>query len=462
MPASDQNDEFRASLPSWNLVDDCVKGSAAIKSEGTKYLPKPNADDNSAENTTRYKDYKERASFVNFTGHTKSGLIGLVFRKDMEVDFPATVEYLVENANGAGLTLDQLARDVVGEVLEAGRYGLLVDYPAAEEGLTAAEVTALNLRANILPYKAKSIINWRTENIGGVSVLSLVVLSEDHGVIFEDGFGSEIKEYHRVLRLIDGVYTQELYDEGDQLLFDSVPRKRDGSVWNEIPFIFVGAENNDTGVDKAPLLDIAEINVSHYRNSADYEESSFMVGQPTPFVSGLTQSWVDSVMKGGVILGSRSAILLPDGGAAGLLQADPNQMPERGMEMKEAQMVKIGARIIIDNKGTETAEAARIRFGGQSSQLGTVVGNAESGIIQCTEWVMEFMGEGEVELVLNREFYDATIDPQTIMAQIQLVDRGIIADTDLRTNLRKGGMIANDRTDEEIEGEAEDITGFEG
>jgi hypothetical protein len=46
------------------------------------------------------------------------------------------------------------------------------------------------------------------------------------------------------------------------------------------------------------------------------------------------------------------------------------------------------------------------------------------------------------------------------MAQIQLVDRGVIADTDLRTNLRKGGLIEAGRTDEDIEGEAEDITGF--
>ena len=46
------------------------------------------------------------------------------------------------------------------------------------------------------------------------------------------------------------------------------------------------------------------------------------------------------------------------------------------------------------------------------------------------------------------------------MAQIQLMDRGVIADTDLRTNLRKGGLIAAGRTDEEIEGESDDITGF--
>ena len=132
-------------------------------------------------------------------------------------------------------------------------------------------------------------------------------------------------------------------------------------MWDEIPFAFIGSVNNDETVDKAPLYDIAEINVSHYRNSADYEESSFLVGQPTPAFSGLTQSWVDQNMSGGVAFGSRSAILLPENGNAMLLQAGENQMPLKGMEIKEDQMVKIGTRIIQDQSGIETAEAAKHR-----------------------------------------------------------------------------------------------------
>ena len=128
-----------------------------------------------------------------------------------------------------------------------------------------------------------------------------------------------------------------------------------------------------------------------------------MVGQPTPFVTGLSQSWVDEVLKGGVVIGSRQMLLLPDGGNAGLIQANPNQMPERGMVMKEAQMVMLGARLIMDNKGVETAEAARIRFSGQNSLLGLVVGNVESAMIQCMVWAGEFMGSTEeITYIINR------------------------------------------------------------
>ena len=462
MPVSDQNADYINALPNWMLVGDCVDGARAVKSRGKTYLPQPNPDDTSAANVERYKTYKERANFVNFTGHTKTGLLGLVFRNDTDTDIPQGIEYLIEDANGAGLSLDQLTRDVIGETIEAGRYGLLVDYPMSMEGVTRADENALNMRANILPYKASSILNWRTIMVGGIKRLSLVVLLEQAEIVGGDGFSSQVEDQYRVLRLTDGYYTVQTYNkEGEPVTEELEPRNATGGRWDTIPFTFVGAQNNDETVDKAPLIDIAEVNISHYRNSADYEDSSFMVGQPTPFVTGLSQSWVDEVLKGGVVIGSRQMLLLPEGGNAGLIQANPNQMPERGMVMKEAQMVMLGARLIMDNKGVETAEAARIRFSGQNSLLGLVVGNVESAMIQCMVWAGEFMGSTEeITYIINREFYDATLNPQSIMAQIQLMDRGVIADTDLRTNLRKGGLIAAGRTDDEIEGESEDITGF--
>jgi len=261
--------------------------------------------------------------------------------------------------------------------------------------------------------------------------------------------------------LEDGVYVQNLYDENNELVVyegdgNIYPRKLDGSLWDEIPFIFAGSINNDETVDKAPLYDIAEINISHYRNSADYEESSFLVGQPTPALSGLTQSWVEQNMSSGIAFGSRSAILLPEGGSAQLLQASENQMPLKGMEIKEQQMVKIGTRIIQDVSGTETAEAAKIRFAGQNSKLGSIIINVEAAFYKCFEWAMEFMGgTQEPEFYINKEFYDATIDPQLLMAQIQLMDRGVIGKQDLRHLMRRANLIDSERTDEDLDGDVE-------
>ena len=475
MPVSDKHSDYVANKLKWEAVRDCVEGSQAIKTArsyesnsevtannglglynvaGSRYLPPPNPSDNSLDNQDRYSAYKKRASFVNFTGQTKEGFMGMVNRQDPTIELDPPVEYIEENSNGGGLPLEHLIKRAISEVMETGFYGILVDYPTAPEGVMLTRAITSNLRAYNKPYCAESIINWRTTNINGQDLLSLVVLEEKTEVVGDDGFGSTEECQYRVLCLIDGVYYQKLFDKDNNLVYEIMPRKFDGSVWNYIPFQFIGSIDNNSTPDKAILYDIAELNIAHYRNSADFEESCFIVGQPTPVITGLTKSWVDEVLKSGVQIGSRTAILLPTDGAASLLQANANQMPSEGMKAKESQMVKIGAKIIADNSGgVETAETAKIRFAGQNSKLGTVVSNVESAIERCLAWCTEFMGGNpdNNEIEINKQFYDATINPQLIVAKIQLMDRGVISVQDVRASLRKSGLIDSDKTDEEID-----------
>lgn len=470
MPVSDRHKLYIEELDNWLLVRDCVKGAAAIKRRpnigdglnksgnsiaslaGTKYLPAPNPDDVSSENIERYRAYLKRAVYVNFVAATKEGFTGMVFRRDTEIELPASLTYLEQDADGGGLALDQQIRETVADTLETGRYGLLVDYPDAEPGLTAAQVRARNLQARILPYTAESIINWRCSVVDGQRVLSMVVLCEEIEQVHEDGFGSDMVEQYRVLSLIDGTYVQAMYDKEGLLIGEpTVPRKFNGASWDRIPFFFVGSQNNDESPDKSLLYDIAELNIAHYRNSADYEESSYMTGQPTPWASGLTQSWVDTVMKGGVHIGSRAIVLLPEGGNFGLAQANPNQMPQQGMLDKEQQMIKIGANIISDVSGNLRVDQIKITFSGKTSKLALLVSNVEQAYYNALAACAEFMGgEAEAEISINKEFFDSRIDPQQIMASIALLDRGIIAEKDLRWQLRTGGMIQHDRTDDDI------------
>ena len=473
MPVDTQNTDYAKNIAVWQLVRDCDEGATAIKDRpnrnslfaggigsvrGTAYLPAPNARDGSEENQVRYDAYRSRANFVNFVSHTKEGMLGMVFRKPTEIELPLNIDYIVENANGNGLHLDQMIKDCASDTLLTGRYGLLVDYPQTEEGLTQAQVSNAGLQASLLAYPAESVINWRCEVVNGVKKLTMVVLQEPRIEPLEsDPFDVEHCMYHRVLFLDEGVYTQRLYDEHNKLVSDDlIPRKSNGSTWDVIPFEFIGSINNDETSDKAPLYDIAEVNVAHYRNSADYEESSFIVGQPTPVIAGLTQSWADDNFSGGIELGSRSGLLLPIDSNASLLQAAPNQMPERGMELKEQQMVKIGTRIIQDSTGAETAEAAKIRFAGQNSKLGSLIVNVEAGFTKALEWLGEFMGgEGDITLDINKEFYDSTIDPQMLAQAMVLQDRGVIGKTDLRYLLRRSNLLDDERTDQEIDNDAE-------
>ena len=149
MPVSTPSNLYNDNLAAWELVRDCVKGSEAVKARKTRYLPKPNPEDDSAENTGRYSAYLLRASFVNFTGHTKEGFIGMISRKETEKELSPQINYILDNANGSGGSLDELIHRTICELLEVARHGLLTDFPTSEGGTQAQ---TKGLQATIKSY----------------------------------------------------------------------------------------------------------------------------------------------------------------------------------------------------------------------------------------------------------------------------------------------------------------------
>jgi len=440
----------------WQLVRD------VINSDVKQYIKAIDPTD-----VLRSERYRDDARLTNFTARTKNGLVGAVFSKDIETDLPLTIEYLNVDATGNKLSIQSLAQEITGEVLQAGRYGLLVDFPASEDGLTAAEVENMNLRARINRYKAENIINWQNTIINGQHTLTLVVLEEHVSRIGFDGFTWESVAQFRVLRLVNGVYVQQLFDEESNLIHEYQPRDFSGTSWDFIPFVFVGADNNDSEIDPAPLYDLSELNIGHLRNSADYEESIHVTGQPTLIIStDMSAEQFADANPNGVLIGARRGHNLGAGGSAMLLQADPNQLADVAMQRKEEQAVMVGARLVMPAGTNETAEAARIKHSGENSVLSTITHNVNEGLLTCLDWVLKFMTNEEagddLVFLINDQFFDVTLDPQMIMAQLQLFNNGIIAAADIRDTLRKTGTIKADRTDDDIDVEVLDINPIDG
>lgn len=464
MPVDTTNPDYDLYKDVWIKTRDAVRGSVAVKDKKAQYLPVPDAETNARGiDSVRYKQYINRAVFANFTGRTKNALVGAAFRKEPIIELPDGLDYLIEDATGDGLSLEQLSKDELSNLLETGRTMLLVDYPTADEGLSQEEVSILDLRASIVPYTAEAVINWKTSVIAGRTMLTLVVMSEPY-LENSDEFNHESKTQYRVLRLDEQGYSQQLYRENKPYTEMVYPRKADGSTFNYIPVVFVGSQNNDPTVDDAPLSDIADVNMAHYRNSADYEESCFITGQPTLFIThSLTQEQWKEYNPEGIKIGSRAGHVLGETGSANLLQANPNNLVMEAMNAKEQQMIAIGARIITDRGNNETAEGARIRFASENSVLGDIVGNLSAAIKTCIYWCGEYMGVDTDDCVfkINREFYDKTVDPQTIMSLVTLLDRQIVSSQDIFDRLKSGGLIDADRTLDDVRDELGDLSPLE-
>ena len=437
--------------PIVKLTRDAVKGNPAIKAAGVTYLPA----DFSESDPDRYIVYKGRAYFVGFTGQTQAATIGMVFRKPAVVELSPQLEALTDNIDGSGQSLDQVGKYAVKEVEEAGRLCFLADYPSAEEGLTKSREAELGLRAYMSTYTFESFINWKTETIGGRDTLTLVVLKESvEDPKNTDEFSHELKDQYRVLRLVDGVYTQQLYDDANTPIGEQWTPLQAGRKLDHIPFYIAGALNNLPNPDMPTLYDIAVVNVSHYTNTADLEESSFMMSQPHIHMNIGTDTDIDNyntLNPNGLVYGARSGSITM-GGSMDLLQANENNLAAKLMLEKEDRMKALGARMVQDGGQAETAEAARINASAQTSTLSTVVLNVGDAMSQCLVDMALFMKAGDkASYTLNQDFWEASLNPQLVTAITGLKSIGTIATTDVLYMLRNGKIgLDPDRTDKMI------------
>jgi hypothetical protein len=455
-----QRAEVTAAATKWNLIADCLAGQDAIKAhdlallegdDDTRYLPKPNPDDLTERNVTRYEQYIQRAVWYNVTARTHSGLVGQVFQREPVLELPPLLETLRTDCDGAGVGLLSQAKRALGNVLAYGRSGLLTDYPKTDKPATKAELDAGKIRPTVILYDPWSIINWKTVVVGAKRVLALVVLAESHATD-KDAFEETVEDQWRVLSLDEnGLYRVGLWRKGGESNASVVeaeafvPLDARGAPLREIPFQFLGAVNNDVEVDEPPIYDLATLNLAHYRNSADYEESCYIVGQPTPVITGLTQAWKDKNFKNGIAFGSRGGIALPEGGDAKLLQAAPNTMPREAMEAKERQMVALGAKLVEQRQVQRTATEAKQEYATEISVIGACAQNVSQAYERALAWAGAFVGTEEPSvLTLSSGFDLDTMTPEEVTAVVAAWQGDAISTTEMRDKLKAGGVATQD------------------
>ena len=220
-----------------------------------------------------------------------------------------------------------------------------------------------------------------------------------------------------------------------------------GQPLAQIPFAFIGSMNNDSVVDEPPLYPLGVLNIAHYRNSADYEQSLFIVGQPTPVFSGLNDEWVSKHIKGKVKIGSQNAVALPPGGKAELLQANANTMPMEGMQHKEDQMKAVGAKLIEPNTVQRTATEAEIEETSEASVLSSIAKNVSAAYRLALYYCSLFGEEAELdklELELNSEFQVMGLSAPERKEVREAWAAGLVTFDEAREQYRRKGIVFED------------------
>jgi hypothetical protein len=201
----------------------------------------------------------------------------------------------------------------------------------------------------------------------------MVVLRESAQIQLDE-FESQSVTRYRVLDL-DVVYRQRVFEEDKhgniQQIGDDILPLANGKTMTFIPFEFVGVRDNSPCVDKPPLLDLVDVNLSHYCTSADLEHGRHFTGLPTPVVCGVQLEAGQSLS-----IGSAKAWVFPDPQAkATFLEFTGQGLGElrEAMREKESMMATLGARMLApESKGIESAQTASIHRAGENSVLASI------------------------------------------------------------------------------------------
>ena len=451
MPVNSPHALYDKMKAKWDRLRDCSSGRDAVIAAGTKYLPalpgKPGS------------DFGQRGNFYNALRRTVQGLAGAITQKQPIITMPVRLKALLEDMTLAGVPTETIVRMVLEEVLLLARYGILVDM-SNTPGATAQ-------RPYVVTYKAEDIPSWRVESLGGDDILTRVVLYEtEEEPDPKDPFVLKAIEQYRVLELVENIYTQTVWRKKDdnsgewepwippnQKTAELRPQRR-GVTLDFIPFVFVGPTSGSPDPETLLLLDLADVNLAHWRNSADHEYGLHLIALPTPWVSGHKASTDDNKLQ----IGPSVVWELEKDGGAGMLEYRGEGLSDikAAMDEKQKQMATLGARLLEEQaKVAETATAVGLRHAGEHATLRSVAQSVErqfSRVLRIMGWWMGTEAtpiDVKAQIEFNKDFFAVRATPDEVRALLTAWQADAISFDTLYRGLQRGGWVREGVTSEE-------------
>jgi hypothetical protein len=182
--------------------------------------------------------------------------------------------------------------------LTYGHSAISVDYPAAAGAMNLAEERALGRRPYFVHVDAPQIWGWRKEPITN---RLLQVRIHDYDVRPLNDFGEEQIEQMRVI--YPGRY--DLPTRSAKKSSNSARPAATAST--EIPLVPIYSNRRGLLISQPPLLDIANLNITHYQRQADLIHALHIAAMPTLVLEG----WDDTT--GNATMGVNYAIAMQPG-----------------------------------------------------------------------------------------------------------------------------------------------------
>src|SRR5678815_548891 len=435
MPVTTVHPHYTEYAPLWKKIRDVVAGEDTIKGFERAYLRQLSGQDH-----TDYLDYVDGARFFPATARTIQGFLGAAFR--VPPVFPSELEPWTADITLTGTPAETLLKKDVEDKFQTGRYGLRVDMEL-DGG-----------RPYLAEYDAERIRYWREDLLDGRRQLIKLTLEETEFTPGKDEFEVEKKNVYHVLDIDADGYCQfrifrKLGNTEEWIPELMPPPTRMGERLRFIPFVFTPE------LDKPPLLDLANVNLGHYKLTADYYDAIKFTSKPQPWIAATGIK--DKTFR----IGSRWAWALPLGAVVGYLEYSGNGISDIRQALIDDQerMARIGAAVIEEPKeGVEAYQTARINQASKSSLLASIVSQTELEMTKALR-IMAWWGgltndleEKDIVCTMNKDFVESRMLGQDLTAFVAAWQAHGISQQTLLYNIKRGDLLPPDKTvEDEIE-----------
>ena len=461
----ERNKQYQHFEYQWRQLRDTNEGTSSVKRSADLYLPIPTAmcgqntqssivQDDGQYTTVdygkslrdsapwwhpieAYSNYLQRARFPDIVASCLRGLVGIAIKKEPEIELPPGLAHLEDNATPDGLSLVDLFKRCIFEVMLTGRYELLVDVDS--DGMPI-----------FVPYVTESFTNWRGGWDGDKNSPLFAIFEEQIPDPSRGEFSNDTVPGNRVLKIdVDetglGVYQSAMYVDGVMTGPPVSPSVR-GKTLDFVPLTVINSNKLGLDVGPSPMIGISDIAISIYQKDADMSQAEFMTCNPMLILTGVDP---DDAPE---IVGSAVSYALPNENAKAFYvepKANCLSHMQTRIDTLMVEAVSYGGSLIgPDKKAAESTETTRVKQAASGATLRSVVENVAQGIVQSLQHAAIWVGADPKSIVFdaNLDFSELKLTAQEQTALLQSwLNKGMSKETYV-WNMKSASLMPEERT----------------
>lgn len=418
-----------------------LMGTYGMKQAGSVFLPS-----HTLESTAAYKERLAKSTLLNVFRKTASFLAGQVFQSDIvfadDIN-PIFLEW-AKAIDAAGNSIDVFAKRMFQNGIGEGVRHILIDMPEKDPNVvTKADEKKAGVRPYFKDVDPKDVLGGIIDENG---FLIQVRIAET--VVKRVGrFGTKTVNRVRVIEAGEWELHEEGEDGGEPIVTTGVFSA------NVLPFVtFIPGEEWTILTGETPMMDLAELNLKHWRSSSDQDNYLSYCRFPLFFSRMLDLKLIAESPSNLINSNDKNADLkaVEMGGASiGAGLAD--------LKETEAQMALYGLQQLVPRTGSMTATEKALTSAESNSSLGTWATEFESVLNKAFEIAAMFMKMEWPDngLTVNKEYNFGVADPEELAKILDAKEKGILSAQACFAEFRRRGVFEEHLTWGDMEADME-------